>query len=162
MLNLAGKGSMEECILMADKAIENHSALDKLAEMVKMQGGDERYIYDTSLFKKAPYSYEWISESDMYITQMDTEQCGKTSVLLGAGREIKDSVIDFTAGIKFYKKTGDYVKKGDIIAVLYSSDKEKLNKAAGYLKQAYKTGRSKVEKQKTIIAYVSKNNVIMY
>ena len=162
MLNLAGKGSMEECILMADKAIENNSALDKLAEMVRMQGGDDRYIYNTSLFKEAKYSYEWISDEDIYITKMDTEQCGRAAVLLGAGREVKDSQIDFTAGIKFYKKTGDYVKTGDVIVKLYSSNKEKLNAASQCLKQAYKTGSSKAEKQKTIMAYITKDNIIKY
>ena len=130
--------------------------------MTRMQGGDDRYIYDTSLFDKAPYSYQWISSSDMYITQMDTEQCGKTAVMLGAGREVKDSRIDFTAGIKFYKKTGDYVKTGDIIAELYSSNKEKLDTASRYIKNAYKTGSSRPEKQKTIIAYITKDKVIKY
>ena len=41
----------------------------------------------------------------------------KTSVMLGAGRETKDSEIDYTAGIIIEKKTGDYVKKGERIAV---------------------------------------------
>lgn len=162
MLNLAGKGSMEECLSMADHAIENNSALDKLAEMTRMQGGDDSYIYDTSLFNKAPYSYKWISGSDIYITQMNTEQCGKTAVMLGAGREVKDSEIDFTAGIKFYKKTGDYVKAGDVIAELYSSSKEKLDAASQYIKSAYKMGSSRPERQKTIIAYITKDNVIKY
>ena len=44
MLNLAGKGSIEECMSMVDNVINNNTALDKLADMVKMQGGDERYI----------------------------------------------------------------------------------------------------------------------
>ncbi len=162
MLNLAGKGSIEECILMADQAIKDKSALDKLAGMVRMQGGDDSYIYNTSLFEKAQYSYKWVAGSDMYITQMDTEQCGKTAVLLGAGREVKDSEIDFTAGIKFYKKTGDYVKTGDIIAELYSSSKEKLDTASRYIKNAYKTGSSKPEKQKTIIAYITRDSIIRY
>lgn len=162
MLSMAGKGSREECIKMADRAIKDGSALCKLAEMVKMQGGDERYIYDTSLFEKAPYSYKWVSESDVYITKMDTEQCGRTAVILGAGREVKDSPVDFNAGIKFYKKTGDFVKTGDVVAELYSSDKEKLNAASHYIKKAYKMGSTKVKKEKTIIAYISKDNVIKY
>ena len=162
MLSLAGKGNMEECLSMAAQAIENNSALGKLAEMTRMQGGDDRYIYDTSLFDKAPYSYKWISGSDMYIIQMDTEQCGKAAVMLGAGREVKDSKIDFTAGIKFYKKTGDYVQTGDIIAELYSSSKEKLDMASKYIKNAYKTGSTRPEKQKTIIAYITKDSVTKY
>ena len=93
---------------------------------LKCKAGDERYIYNTSLFDKAAYSYKWTANKDCYITHMDTEHCGRSAVILGAGREVKESVIDFTAGIKFYKKTGDYIKSGDIIAELYSSDKENL------------------------------------
>ena len=162
MLNLAGKGSIEECMSMVDNVINNNTALDKLADMVKMQGGDERYIYNTSLFDKAAYSYKWTANKDCYITHMDTEHCGRSAVILGAGREVKESVIDFTAGIKFYKKTGDYIKSGDIIAELYSSDKEKLDKASEYIKQAYCFGSENVSKNKTIIAYITKDEVERY
>ena len=34
----------------------------------------------------------------------------------------KDDVIDSTAGMILHKKTGDYVKKGEIIAVLYANN----------------------------------------
>lgn len=162
MLQLSGKGNIDECKLMAQSSIENGSALDKLAAMVKAQGGDERYIYDTSLFDKASYNHEWIAESDTYIINMDTERCGRTAVVLGAGREVKESSIDFTAGINFYKKTGDFVRKGEVIAKLYASDRDRLDAAVEYVKPAYTFGDKKVEKNKTIIAYVSEGKVIRY
>ena len=162
MLELSDKGSMDECKTMAEKAIKSGDALDKFAAMVKAQGGDERYIYDTSLFDKASYNYSWVAGSDKYIMDMDTERCGKTAVVLGAGREIKGSSIDFTAGIDFYKKTGDFVKEGEVIAKLYASNKDRLDAAAEYIKPAYRFGDKKVEPNKTIIAYVSENKVIKY
>lgn len=162
MLYLANKGNMSECMSLVEEAIKSKSALNKLAEMVKEQGGEERYIFDTSLFKTAEYSYKWISDVDMYISSMNTEKCGRAAVILGAGREIKESIIDFTAGIKFYKKTGDFVKAGDVIAELYASDEEKLKSASEYIKTAYKFDSKKVEINKTIIAYVTKSGVTMY
>ena len=57
---------------------------------------------------------------------MDTEKIGLASVVLGAGRKEKSDRIDLSAGIVFKKKTGDRVKFGEVIAVLYSSDNEKL------------------------------------
>lgn len=72
---------------------------------------------------------------------------------------MKESVIDFTAGIRFYKKTGDYIKSGDVIAELYSSDKERLDKASEYIKQAYCFGSENVFKNKTIIAYITKDGI---
>jgi pyrimidine-nucleoside phosphorylase len=40
---------------------------------------------------------------------------------LGAGRLTKDDAIDFNAGIVLNKKIGDQVKKGDILATLYTN-----------------------------------------
>ena len=160
MLRLAGKGKIEECKIMAKEAINNGSALKKFSDMVQAQGGNKDYIYDIDLFDKALYSEKWIAEKDCYIEHMDTEICGKTSVILGAGREIKESDVDYTAGIKFYKKTGDFIKKGDIIAELFTSDKDKIKQAISFLKNGYRFGDKQVEKQKTIIAFVSSSGVV--
>lgn len=160
MLRLAGKGKSEECKIMAKEAINNGSALKKFSDMVQAQGGNKDYIYDIDMFDKALYSEKWIAEKDCYIEHMDTEICGKTSVILGAGREIKESDVDYTAGIKFYKKTGDFIKKGDVIAELFTSDKDKIKQAIGFLKNGYKFGDKQVEKQKTIIAFVSSSGVV--
>lgn len=160
MLCLAGKGKIEECKIMAKEAINNGSALKKFSDMVQAQGGNKDYIYDIDMFDKALYSEKWIAEKDCYIEHMDTEICGKTSVILGAGREIKESDVDYTAGIKFYKKTGDFIKKGDIIAELFTSDKDKIKQAISFLKNGYRFGDKQVEKQKTIIAFVSSSGVV--
>ena len=160
MLRLAGKGKIEECKIMAKEAINNGSALKKFSDMVQVQGGNKDYIYDIGMFDKALYSEKWIAEKDCYIEHMDTEICGKTSVILGAGREIKESDVDYTAGIKFYKKTGDFIKKGDIIAELFTSDKDKIKQAISFLKNGYRFGDKQVEKQKTIIAFVSSSGVV--
>lgn len=160
MLRLAGKGKIEECKIMAKEAINNGSALKKFSDMVQAQGGNKDYIYDIDMFDKALYSEKWIAEKDCYIEHMDTEICGKTSVILGAGREIKESDVDYTAGIKFYKKTGDFIKKGDVIAELFSSDKDKIKQAISFLKNGYRFGDKQVEKQKTIIAFVSSSGVV--
>ncbi|MBR2885855.1 MAG: hypothetical protein IKB93_13865, partial [Clostridia bacterium] len=45
------------------------------------------------------------------------------------GRKKKDDVIDHSAGIILIKKTGDSVKKGDVIAVLHTNDEKSLDSA---------------------------------
>ena len=72
MLFLSQKGSLDECMKMAKKAIEDGSALRKLVEMVEAQGGDTSVIEDTDKFIKAKYSYELISDKEGYIIAMDT------------------------------------------------------------------------------------------
>ena len=79
--------------------------------------------------KKRLMSTEVKAEKDGYITHIDAEGCGFASAMLGAGRETRESEIDYTAGIILHKKTGEKVEKGDVLAALYTS-KEELFEAA--------------------------------
>ena len=60
---------------------------------------------------------------------MNAERVGEASLLLGAGRQTKEDILDMGAGITLHKKTGDAVKKGDTLATLYASDADKLSVA---------------------------------
>lgn len=91
---------------------------------------------------------------------MDTELCGKTAVILGAGRERKESLIDMAAGIRFFKKTGDQVEKGEKLATLYSSNQKKLQDAALYLEKGYTFGHEKPKELKQVFARVTKEGII--
>lgn len=130
MLYLAEKGSLEECVSAVKRVIADGSALNTLAKMVKAQGGDERVIYNPELFAVAKYSYDVLADREGYISAVDTEGYGISALVLGAGRNTKEDVIDFSAGIILSKKTGDFVKKGDKIATLYSNNENKLEEGA--------------------------------
>ena len=129
MLHLVGKGSVDECKKLAQKAIDDGSALIKFKEMVSAQGGDESWIDDTSLFPKAKFTREVKVDEDGYIYSVNAEGYGESSLLLGAGRNTKEDKIDFCAGITLSKKRGDSVKKGEVIATLYTSNPSFLDKA---------------------------------
>lgn len=126
LLRMAGVENPEEKV---EKVISNGKALEKLALMVKSQGGDENYIYNTSLFEKAKYTREIIAGEDGFISHMNAETVGVACAKLGAGREKKGDSIDFTAGIYLFKKTGDKVFKGEKIAEMYASDENKFTEA---------------------------------
>ena len=162
MLALAGKGSLEECRILAQQSILDGSAFQKLCEMVELQEGDKNVLLHPELFAKAPYGMDVFASDTGYITHMNTEQCGNSSVVLGAGRETKDSPVDYTAGILLYKKRGDYVKKGDRIATVYASDKAKLSAGAKVLEGAYAYGSGKPEPEKLILARVTADGIEEY
>ena len=126
MLYLVGKGTPEECRAMAEKSIEDGSAFETFCKMVKAQGGDDSVLRDYTKFAQAPFKLDVIAESDGFITKMNAEEIGETSVVLGAGRETKESDIDFSAGLVLHKKFGDAVKKGDSLVTLYTSKEELL------------------------------------
>lgn len=114
----------DECEKAVLEVIENGKAFEKLKELVKAQGGNVKLIENPELFKKSKYIIDVVADKEGYITQMDTEKIGKVSVRLGAGRMEKDDKIDYSAGIILTKKTGDFVKKGDIIAKLHTSKED--------------------------------------
>ena len=122
MLVISDRGSYEECEKNVRRVIESGEALMTFANMVEAQGGNKEWILNPELFPEAPYSYEVRSEKSGYITGVNTEGYGVASLLLGAGRNTMADKIDFSAGIKLVKKTGDKVEVGDTLAVLYTSD----------------------------------------
>ena len=148
MVYLAEKGDMKTCYDKVKAALESGAALQKLIEMVEAQGGDSDVIKDTSKFKQASIVKEVISPYDGYITFMDTKECGIASCILGAGRETKEDIIDYSAGIILKKKTGDKIQKGDVLAVLYGNKEEKMQPAEEQFLKALKVedGESEVEK----------------
>lgn len=129
MLALAGMGDRDTCREMVNEAISSGRALRKLAEMVRIQGGDPAFIADTSRFPRAPYQREIFAPTSGYITHMNTEELGEVSLMLGAGRNTVDDVIDMSAGFVLDQKTGETVVAGDRIATLYTSREESLDEA---------------------------------
>ncbi len=156
MLHLAGKGSVEDCREMARKAIDSGDALERLAAMVEAQGGDTSVIRDPGLFPEAPYRKAVLAERTGYIAHMDTESCGIAAAMLGAGRETKESSIDYSAGIVLKAKTGDFVHEGDELAVFYTSEEERMEKAEKRYHQAILISEEKPEAQPLIYRTVLK------
>ena len=117
--------------------IEDGSALKKLAEFVQAQGGDPQAVYDTALLPKASIVEEIRSNNDGYVSKIDCDEIGICSLLLGGGRETKDSVIDLSVGLILHKKVGDTVAAGDVLATIYANDRDKLNAAKERFLKAY-------------------------
>ena len=145
MLVISDRGSYEECEKNVRRVIASGEALMTFANMVEAQGGNKEWILHPELFPKAPYELEVKAEASGYITGVNTEGYGTASLLLGAGRNTKEDKIDFAAGISLVKKTGDKVEKGDVIAVLYTSDESRLEAAAKRLIDATFIGDTKPE-----------------
>ena len=162
MLYLAEKGTIEECLAMAKKTIEDGSALERLVAMVEAQGGDSSVILDTEKFDKAPFESPIISAEEGYIASMDTESCGIASSMLGAGRETKESDIDFSAGIVLNRKVGDFVKKGDVLATMYTSKESLFANAEKRYLSALTFAKVKPAENPLIFARITKDGVEKY
>ena len=162
MLYLVGKGTPEECRKMAEKSIEDGSAFEAFCKMVKAQGGDDSVLRDYKKFAQAPFKAEVKADRDGFITKMNAEEIGETSVVLGAGRETKESDIDFSAGLILHKKYGDAVKKGDNLVTLYTSKESALADAEKMYREAIEIGDTQPEKEPLVYARVEKDKVEKY
>lgn len=162
MLYLAGKGSLDDCYNLAKDALESGKAFEKLKEMVKAQGGDVSVIEDNSKFESSKVAKGLAAAQEGYIYSMDTEKCGIASMILGAGREKKEDTIDYSAGVIIHKKIGDYVKRGDLIASLYSSSEEKCINSSRLLGEAIKISSAEPVVKPIVLARVTKDSVEKY
>lgn len=162
MLYLADMGSMGQCRMLAEAAIQNGSAFTKLKQMVEAQGGDSSVLTDTDRMKKASFHDILTAERAGYIQRMDTRKFGHASVMLGAGRMTKECRIDPTAGLELIRKTGDYVQEGETLAVLYTSGESDFKEVKNILSKAYRLGKRRPVLGKPVIARVSRKGTIWY
>lgn len=109
----------EEAMAMLQTVIEDGSALQKLKDMVKAQHGDVNMINHPETLPQTNRILEIKSREEGYIKTLHALSLGNLAMQLGAGRQIKEDVIDPSVGIVLQKKAGDYVKTGDILAYVH-------------------------------------------
>ena len=129
IVSLSKNISTQEASELVDNALSSGKAYEKLKEWISHQGGNVDLIENPENFPKAQFKEDITLENDCYISYMNAEEIGISSVVLGAGREKKEDFIDFSAGIVLNKKSGDKVAKGDVIATLYTNNKDSLQSA---------------------------------
>ncbi len=122
MVSLALGIPADEAKARVIDAIESGKAKAKFTEWIIAQGGDKTLAENPSLLPESSIKHEVRATVAGYIIKMNAEEIGVSSVILGAGRETKDSVIDHSAGIVLVKKLGDRVEVGDTLAVLHTNN----------------------------------------
>lgn len=134
--------------------IKNGKALNKLAQFIEAQGGNPEWVFDTAFFKKAAYEEEVLSPIEGYVSHIACDEIGMCSLLLGGGRETKESEIDLAVGLILHKKCKDFVKKGESLATIYGNDPQKIKAAKERFLKAYTFSDESVEKQRLILGIV--------
>ena len=155
MIFTAGKGDETACRKMAEEAVASGSALKKLRQMIELQGGDPDVTEDHGLFEKSKRQKEIFAAEEGYICGISCEETGMASLKLGAGRETKEADIDPTAGIVFHKTVGEFVRKGERIAVLHTSTDCNIDEIAEEFSKVFRYGSEKeVPPKKNIIKII--------
>ena len=127
--------------------IRNGKALKKFQQMVKNQSGQ---IDLGPNINNPSFLHEVISEHDGYVSAFDTTAIGWALVELGCGRKKSGDVLDNSAGIEFYAKVGEKIKKGEAIFRCFGSRKSKLKNAVNLIENTFCISDEKVKKPEPI------------
>lgn len=151
MIYLGGKAkSIKEGIKISQEMIDNGKAFEKFLEFVELQGGDISLIKNPDRYPKSKYHEKVIADKNGYVKSIDVYEIGMASIELGGGRLKKDDVIDPKAGIIFYPKIGSWLKKGDLVAEIFTDRENKVDEVKQKLLDAIKVSNQKVNKVKLI------------
>ncbi len=154
--------NLETGINMLRQTIKDGSALNKLKEFIEAQNGDKNIVDNPELLPKASISMEIKAENSGFVEHINTSEIGMVSLILGGGRETKESLIDLAVGIVLNKKVGDRVEKGDVLATLYANDIDRLSKAKDRFMAAYSITKTPVAKDALIKWIITNNEVKKY
>lgn len=152
----AGRASSpEEARSLLETTLTDGTALDKFAEFVEAQGGNPQWIYEPERFPKAAIAEPVYPAGSGYLSACRNSEVGMTSLILGGGRETKESVIDPTVGIRLLKHLGDAVNPEEPFAILYANDKSKVEEAKKRLLAAYSISPSPITPPPVIYRIIS-------
>ncbi len=160
MLILGGRaGNPKEARKILEDIILSGKGIKKLKELVEAQGGDSTYVDNPSLFDRVAI-VEPISTSEAgFVKSIKADDIGRAALVLGAGRETKESEIDLGVGIVLHKKIGDFVKPGESIATIYANDPSKQKIAAEMVIGAYNITSEETKPRHLIKGVVTKNGI---
>lgn len=139
--------TIDEARRMLEETLRDGSAFEVFKKFVVAQGGCEDEVVHPEKLPVAKYIEDIVADTEGYVAKIQTEEIGRISLLLGGGRETKETEIDLTVGAVLNKKRGDKVVKGDVLATIFANDKEKLVQAKKRLLEAYIIMKDMIEKE---------------
>jgi len=155
MISLALNKDIDAAEQIANEMITSGKALEKLREMVISQDGDASYIDDESKFEFDDCNHDIVAKGSGFIGEINALEIGEASVLLGAGRSVKEDEIDSKAGIILHCKVGDKINKGERIMTLYAADESKIDTAKEIAESAVKIVLKQPSKTSIILNQIS-------
>lgn len=123
-----GNLKLKQAKEIALKEFESLKPLEVFYDFIKAQGGDIEYIKNINQVKPAKYIIPIKALNNGYLNFTNNYLLGELSVILGAGRLVKDDVIDPSAGIVLKQVHGDKIKKNQIILELHTNKPKEKHK----------------------------------
>ena len=113
--------SLEEGKALLQEQIDSGRALEVFKTFLANQGGDTRIVDNPDLLPQARYQIPLLAQSSGVVSQWVADEVGVAAMMLGAGRETKEDIIDPAVGIELCVKVGDPIQEGQPLAILHSN-----------------------------------------
>jgi thymidine phosphorylase len=139
LLVQSGKAaSTPEAKAKAEECLASGAPRNKWNEMLMAQGTDVG-AYERKLVKDsdATMTTELVAERSGTISRCDAGIVGEVVRDLGGGRVTKESKIDYAVGVDRIAKSGTAIRKGDVLARVHATDKERADRALAGLAGAF-------------------------
>jgi pyrimidine-nucleoside phosphorylase len=130
--------TLDEGKKLSADLIASGQAREKFREIVGLQGGDVGAIDDPARLAHARQTLDICSAAGGFIAAIQCEQLGVAGVVLGGGREKKEDKIDPAVGLKFHKRIGDAVERGEPLCTLHYNSDARLAEARKLAETAYR------------------------
>ncbi len=151
MIFLGNKASsLKEGVEISRHYIANGKAYEKFLKIVELQGGEVSYIEKPEKYPKSKFVEKIYTATNGYLSTINNLEVGMAALALGAGRMTKEDKIDPKAGILFYPKLGDFIRKGDVLAELHSSSQSRIETAKEKLYNSITISSEPVRRPKLI------------
>jgi len=132
--------SVDEGRRLAETMIANGQAREKFKHGIRLQGGDDRVVDEPRRLPASRSQVDVPSPSSGYISRTNCQQFGIALAILGGGREKKEDTIDHAVGLRFHKRIGDRVEKGESLATIHYNADAKLAEAKSLIAASYAIG----------------------
>lgn len=157
-LNLAGAmiylgkkaHSIQEGKEISLQLIKNGKAFEKFLEIVKYQNGNLTYLLKPDKYPKSKFTERIYSNQSGYLASINNFEIGMAALELGAGRRTKEDKIDPKAGIIFYPKIGNQLNTNDVIADVFTDNRQSLSIVKNKILNSLTFSKSKVSTSKLI------------
>jgi pyrimidine-nucleoside phosphorylase len=128
---------LEGARTLYDRLIESGAGLEKMEEIIEMQGGDRRVIDDYTLLPGARNTRAVHAKAEGQVHSIDTEALGRASMLLGAGRVRLDSEIDRGVGLTVHARIGAVVDRSSPLATIHYNNAAVADESEQLIANAY-------------------------
>jgi pyrimidine-nucleoside phosphorylase len=155
MIHLGKKaGSLDDARRMAEKHLVDGSAYKKFKQVVAAQGGNPQALDKFELLPNATGMREITSPRGGYVSQIDAEDIGVASNMIGAGRDKKEDSIDPAVGIILEVKVGEKIDAGSVLCRLYYTKEDRVEEAADMVEDAFRISGQKPDERELILEVV--------